>query len=83
MVEDFTVDAVAEEIEMSLGLKTVIRGRAYYAQTIAGEVKILTCGSLMASYYRFLIAYGYKLKTYGLKNKLEEESKLQMRKNEC
>jgi hypothetical protein len=36
---------------------------------------VLKTKTLMSSYYRFVMAYGSKMRSYGLRHKLEEESK--------
>lgn len=76
-MEKFTEEDVAEEIEMSLGLKSVKMGNEIFVDTFVGLIKIVTFGqkTLMSCYYRFLGAYGGKMQAYGLRHKLEEESK--------
>jgi len=74
-MENFCIDDVAEEIELSLGLKIIREGRNVYADTFVGRVPIIAMKTLMSSYYRFINVYGLRMSSYGLKMKLEEESK--------
>ena len=77
MGEKFTAEDVSEEIELSLGLKSVKMDNKMFVDTFVGLVEIVTFQqkTLMSCYYRFICAYGAKMKSYGLRHKLEEESK--------
>ena len=63
---------VAEEIEMTLGLKHKVVNETVLIETIVGDIILKnTFGELMQDVYRFIYVYGGKLHDYGIKQRIK------------
>ena len=63
---------VAEEIEMTLGLKHKVVNENVLIETIFGDIILKnTFGELMQDVYRFIYVYGGKLHDYGIKQRIK------------
>ena len=69
--KEFT-EAVAEEISMWLGLDTRVDGDEILVDTMAGPMTYDPVGdNVMEAVYRFVMRYGQKLHSYGLRKSKE------------
>lgn len=63
---------VAEEIEMTLGLKHEVVNEKVFVDTIAGKIEVKALfNELMQDVYRFIYVYGTKLHKYGLSQRIK------------
>ena len=63
---------VAEEIEMTLGLKHKVVNETVVIQTIVGDMILKNVfGELMQDVYRFIYVYGGRLHKYGIEQRIK------------
>jgi hypothetical protein len=63
---------VAEEIEMTLGLKHKVVNEKVIIETIVGDMILKNSfGELMQDVYRFIYVYGSKLHKYGIEQRIK------------
>jgi hypothetical protein len=66
-----SLEEIAEEIQMYLGVKAIVENKHIRVETIAGNLIYRQSEkTLMGDVYRFINHYGYKLAKYGLEMKL-------------
>ena len=67
------LETLAEEISLTMGLKTEAMEEHILIDTIAGEMMFKPgFGVLMQDVYRFIYCYGTRLTNYGIKNRTQE-----------
>ena len=63
---------VAEEIELTTGLKTKVVNEVIEADTIAGKIEFkVAFYELMQDVYRFIYVYGGKMHKYGIEQRIK------------
>ena len=73
--KDLTIDyimTVAEEIELTTGLKTKVVNEVIEVDTIAGKIEFkVAFYELMQDVYRFIYVYGGKMHKYGIEQRIK------------